>query len=86
MEKLENRKLPEAEVVQLLKAKHLMTAQKGTGQSATDVSNYVEWNFVAAKSIFSKLHADKTIADIVTKHEVLKGSDSPFNSLVKLEK
>lgn len=86
MERLENRKLTESEVVQLLKAKHLQTAQKGAGQSATDVSNYVEWNFVAAKSIYSKLHSDKIIADIVTKHEVLKGSDSPFNSLVKLEK
>jgi len=86
LEKLENRKLSEAEVVQGLKAKHLMTAQKGAGQSATDVSNYVEWNFVAAKTIYTKLHSDKIIADIVTKFEVLKGSDSPFNSLVKLEK
>ena len=86
LEKLENRKLTEAETVNLLKAKHLQTAQKGTGQSATDVSNYVEWNFVAAKSIFTKLHTDKIILDIVTKHEILKGSDSPFNSLVKLEK
>jgi hypothetical protein len=86
LEKLENRKLTDSEVVQLLKAKHLQTAQKGTGQSATDVSNYVEWNFAASKSIYTKLHSDKVIADIVYKHEVLKGSDSPFNSLVKLEK
>ena len=57
LEKLENRKLAEAEVVQLLKAKHLQTAQKGAGQSAVDVSNYVEWNFTAAKTIVTKLQS-----------------------------
>ena len=86
LEKLENRKLAEAEVVQLLKAKHLQTAQKGAGQSAVDVSNYVEWNFTAAKTIVTKLQSDQVIADIVNKQDNLKGSDSPFNSLVKLEK
>lgn len=86
MEKLENRKLAESEVVQFLKTKHLQTAQKGAGQSAVDVSNYVEWNFTAAKTIVTKLHSDQVIADIVHKQEVLKGSDSPFNSMVKLEK
>ena len=40
LEKLENSKLQESEVVQLLKAKHLQTAQKGAGQSAVDVFNF----------------------------------------------
>ena len=86
MEKIEGRKLSEAEVVQMLKNKHLLTVQKGTGQSAVDVSNYCEWNFTAAKTIFSKLHSDQVISEIVQKQEALKGSDSCFNSLVKLEK
>eukprot|EP00438_Fugacium_kawagutii_P027535 Skav207801 [mRNA] locus=scaffold710:615679:618168:+ [translate_table: standard] len=86
MEKVEGRKLTESEVVSLLKTKHLLTAQKGAGQSAVDVSNYCEWNFTAAKTIFSKLHSDQVIAQIVQKQEMLKGSDSCFNSLVKLEK
>ena len=86
MEKVEGRKLTEAEVVQLLKNKHLMTAQKGTGQSAVDVSNYCEWNFTASRTIFSKLHSDQIVCEIVQKQEALKGSDSCFNSLVKLEK
>ena len=86
MEKLEGRRLSDQEVVQLLKSKHLMTAQKGTGQSAVDVSNYCEWNFTAAKTIVAKLQSDQVISDIVNKQELLKGSDSCFNSLVKLEK
>ena len=85
MEKIEGRKLSEAEVVQMLKNKHLLTAQKGTGQSAVDVSNYCEWNFTAAKTIFSKLHSDQVISEIVQKQEALKAY-SCFNSLVKLEK
>ena len=72
--------------MQLLKNKHLLTAQKGTGQSAVDVSNYCEWNFTASKTIFTKLHSDQLITEIVQKQETLKGSDSCFNSLVKLEK
>ena len=86
MEKLEGRKLSDPEVVQLLKSKHLMTAQKGSGQSAMDVTNYYEWNFTAAKSIVTKLQSDQVITDIVNKQETLKRSDSCFNSLVKLEK
>ena len=86
MEKLENRKLKEEEVVQLLKAKHLQTAQKGTGDSSVDVSNYCEWNFKAAKSIVAKLQSDQVITEIVLRHEAMKGSESCFNSLVKLEK
>ena len=86
MEKLEGRKLSDPEVVQLLKSKHLMTAQKGSGQSAVDVSNYCEWNFTASKSIVTKLQSDQVISNIVNKQETLKGSDSCFNSLVKLEK
>lgn len=86
MEKLEGRRLSDQEVVQLLKSKHLMTAQKGSGQSAVDVSNYCEWNFTASKSIVTKLQSDQVISDIVNKQEKLKGSDSCFNSLVKLEK
>lgn len=84
MEKIEGRKLTETEVVQLLKSKHLMTAQKG--QSAMENSYYCEWNFTAAKTIFAKLQSDQVISDIVQKQECLKGSDSCFNSLVKLEK
>lgn len=84
MEKMEGRKLTEAEVVQLLKTKHLMTAQKG--QSPMDNSNYCEWNFTAAKTIFTKLHSDQVISDIVQKQDALKGSNSCFNSMVKLEK
>eukprot|EP00438_Fugacium_kawagutii_P024673 Skav230600 [mRNA] locus=scaffold168:96734:100132:- [translate_table: standard] len=38
MEKVEGRKLTEAEVAQLLKNKHLLTAQRGAGQSAVDES------------------------------------------------
>ncbi|CAK8992982.1 Uncharacterized protein (Fragment) [Durusdinium trenchii] len=86
MEKLEGRKLSDQEVVQLLKNKHLMTAQKGTGHSAVDASNYCEWNFTAAKTIVTKLQSDQVITEIVNKQENLKGSDSCFNSLVKLEK
>ena len=86
MEKLENRKLKEDEVVQLLKAKHLQTAQTGTGDSSVDVSNYCEWNFRAAKVIVSKLQSDHIISEIVFRHEAMKGSESCFNSLVKLEK
>lgn len=81
MEKLENRKLKEEEVVQLLKAKHLQTAQKGTGDSSVDVSNYCEWNFKAAKSIVAKLQSDQVITEIVLRHEAMKGSESCFNSL-----
>lgn len=84
MEKMEGRKLTEAEVVQLLKTKHLMTAQKG--QSPMDNSNYCEWNFTAAKTIFTKLHSDQVISDIVQKQDALKASNSCFNSMVKLEK
>ncbi|CAK8993368.1 Modification methylase HaeII (M.HaeII) (Cytosine-specific methyltransferase HaeII), partial [Durusdinium trenchii] len=85
MEKLEGRKLSDQEVVQLLKNKHLMTAQKGTGHSAVDASNYCEWNFTAAKTIVTKLQSDQVITEIVNKQENLKGPDSCFNSLVKLE-
>ena len=58
--------------MQLLKNKHLLTAQKGTGQSAVDVSNYCEWNFTASKTIFTKLHSDQLITEIVQKQETLK--------------
>ena len=71
MEKMEGRKLTEAEVVQLLKTKHLMTAQKG--QSPMDNSNYCEWNFTAAKTIFTKLHSDKYAAESIRMNNVLPG-------------
>ncbi len=86
LEKMESRKLKEAEVVQLLKAKHLQTAQKGSGESATDISAYTEWNRQAAMQIYTKLHSDQVICEVVAKREASSGSDSCFNSLVKLEK
>lgn len=86
LEKMEGRKLKETEVVQLLKAKHLQTAQRGCGETGTDVSVYTEWNLQAATQIYTKLHSDPVICEVVAKREACSGSDSCFNSLVKLEK
>lgn len=83
---MEGRKLKETEVVQLLKAKHLQTAQRGCGETGTDVSVYTEWNLQAATQIYTKLHSDPVICEVVAKREACSGSDSCFNSLVKLEK
>ena len=86
LEKMEGRKLKETEVVQLLKAKHLQTPQRGSGETGTDVSVYTEWNLQAATQIYTKLHSDPVICVAVAKREACSGSDSCFNSLVKLEK